>query len=323
MKKLFVFLLCIIITASISCFFASESNLDVLDISQKIDSDTEISPEESDITCDIQEPCQVINKGCCDGEKLVAVRASSTAKYKSMRTQSCLQLMDQKAKENIFNICEGRENHQQILNAKAECKDKKCVIDEKTTKQNEDTEISPEADDVKCQEDTDCLIIDKGCCTGEKRVAINSDKFIKLKAKLRLECTKLLADKAKDNIHNLCQNRKVLGRFLQETARCVNNKCEIQEHSKEAEINPTEQDIACPNKQTCVVIDKGCCPGEKRVSINIKSLNKLILEKTTMCNQYFADKEKENDYEPCKDRSVKRNTLKERPRCENDKCTMD
>jgi hypothetical protein len=101
-------------------------------------------------------------------------------------------------------------------------------IEPKKEQEIPDKEITPDPEkDIACVEGDSCVVIDKGCCPGEKRVAINWKSLTSLKKQLRQGCTELMAEQAKKNIHNICQKRRILGRFFSESPRCVDKKCVI------------------------------------------------------------------------------------------------
>ncbi len=191
--------------------------------------DIDFAPNEEEISCMHSDDCVVIDKGCCSGEKIIAVNTKSSSKLRSKRVKSCNELFNKKADEKIFNLCEGREIKRPLLSISTQCVQKKCEFKDSFDKQNpeNDAEIEPTEDDIACKEGDSCVVIDKGCCAGEKRVAVNWKSIQKLRNEQRQGCMKLLADKAKKNIHDICLGRKVMGRFMSEAPRCHENKCQI------------------------------------------------------------------------------------------------
>jgi len=116
----------------------------------------------------------------------------------------------------------------------------------------EDREVELDAaKDQACVEGDSCVVIDRGCCPGEKRVAINWKSLASIKKKLRQGCTELMAAEAQKNNHDICRTRKKLGAFFNESPRCHNKKCVINES-------------ACLEVK-CVAGEKSCCQEKKCV----------------------------------------------------------
>lgn len=88
-----------------------------------------------------------------------------------------------------------------------------------------DQEISPPEKDFACEHDAQCTVMDKGCCYGEKRLAINSDAALQWQRSLNQGCLALLKDKKN---RALCHQRKFFVNRQNEHARCIDQRCQLQ-----------------------------------------------------------------------------------------------
>lgn len=328
MKKLISLFICIIMATCLSYFFACNFSEGLanesLELSRPdLNADGEISVEPNDTTCAPGDSCTVINQSCCEGEKIVAINEKSYKRLSSQRNQNCFKLLDRGYDEEkkITFSCDKREIKGRINQIKAHCKDKKCEINEKTDTFNKDAEIKIEDEDSACNNGDECVAINKGCCPGEKLVAVNLKKSKKLEQEQRTSCTKFFSEQAKNNIHDICKSRQSLA--VRTTPHCSNKKCELSPTHNNSEITLEEKDIACTPGEKCVVINKSCCEGEKEAAINSKSLNKLNQQRQSICmllfNQPRAEGENPN---LCEGREVKKLGIHLPARCVENKCTL-
>lgn len=114
-----------------------------------------------------------------------------------------------------------------------------------------DQEVAIEPAHQACSEGDSCVVVERGCCPGEKRVAVNWKSLAIVKKKLREGCTTLMAAQAKENNHNICRNRRQLGAFFKESPRCVKGKCVIND-SECLEVKCIASDRSCCSKKECV-----------------------------------------------------------------------
>lgn len=119
-----------------------------------------------------------------------------------------------------------------------------------------DKEVDLKPEDQACAQGDSCVVVDRGCCPGEKRVAINWKSLARVKKNLRQNCTDLMAEEAKSNNHNVCRNRKHLGSFFKESPRCVDNKCVISDSPPCQERKCIVTETSCCHEKKCVMEEK-------------------------------------------------------------------
>jgi hypothetical protein len=91
-----------------------------------------------------------------------------------------------------------------------------------------DALITPTPEDLACENQSDCIVIDRGCCLGEKRAAVNKKAAEALQKTREEGCAALLKELSQDNkAPNLCRGRKFYFFRQNENPSCREKKCVI------------------------------------------------------------------------------------------------
>lgn len=141
------------------------------------------------------------------------------------------------------------------------------------TIETDDAEIEITEQDKKCLVDEDCVIIDQGCCRGEKPIAVHRDRAPSLINKRKIGCRKIINEhwkkmreekqerktildearnvkgkkekleilkklKHQDTKRDLCFGRADKGLGNKDEAKCINCQCEIQIPGFKASVGP-------------------------------------------------------------------------------------
>lgn len=132
-----------------------------------------------------------------------------------------------------------------------------CSIEEaKDTTENSakvdmaDKDIVINKEDTICKKDSDCTIIDSGCCRGEKRAAVNKMRAPQLLSQNKPLCVQLRSEKFQEMIaskqarakdrkaelkHELCYGRQGIGYRFREEVECKKEETPFKEDETKSE----------------------------------------------------------------------------------------
>ncbi len=91
-----------------------------------------------------------------------------------------------------------------------------------------DAELTPDANDTKCTADHQCIVTDKGCCRGEKPIAINKFKVTTLKHKAKNACSALEKSVRETDKIRLCSGREKPFYTQKLRAICKDGQCALK-----------------------------------------------------------------------------------------------
>lgn len=122
-----------------------------------------------------------------------------------------------------------------------------------------DAEIDVKPEEIVCKKSSDCVVIDKGCCHGEKRIVVNKVSALALLSKKRVQCADLGREKHAEMLeslrarrkakrgearpelkHELCYGRRAVGFLIGEDVECKKEPLPKKEEPPKEEGPPKE-----------------------------------------------------------------------------------
>jgi hypothetical protein len=173
--------------------------------------------------------------------------------------------------------------------------------------ESNDAEVEISATQKSCDFHNPCIVVQTGCCSGEKIAAINASAEKSVQAERNKNCNKFFASKSNEGValDTICAGRENQNRLLTATAQCDKNEkiCKLPEaqvatgKNNDAPVAIKDADVACKEDNECTVIDQGCCLGELRIAVRHAAIFELKKTRRANCNKLIAEKAKENAHQ--------------------------